>query len=152
MLESRFNKVAGLQTCNFIIKRLRHKCFLVKFAKYLRTSILQNICQWLLLWIQLVWINTQKQLLILNTDGRDFTRQIKIHQIFWDFLWCSPATLLRRDFGTGVSCQFYKIFHFTFFEEPFHCCITTRYFQNIWRSFIQSRHLTTKMGVKQQKS
>ena len=94
----------------------------------------------------------KKQLLILNIDGRDFTRQIKIHQIFWDFLWCSPATLLRRDFGTGVSCQFYKIFHFTFFEEPFHCCITTRYFQNIWRSFIQSRHLTTKMGVKQQKS
>ena len=29
--------------------RLQHKCFPVKFAKFLRTLILKNICEWLLL-------------------------------------------------------------------------------------------------------
>ena len=35
--------------CNFIIKRLQHKYFLVKLAKFLRTSIFKNICERLLL-------------------------------------------------------------------------------------------------------
>ena len=42
MLESLFNKVAGPQACNFIKKRLQHKCFPVKFAKILGKSILKN--------------------------------------------------------------------------------------------------------------
>ena len=42
MLESLFNEVAGMKTCNFIKKRLQHMCFHVKFAKFLRTSLLQN--------------------------------------------------------------------------------------------------------------
>ena len=33
-----------LRACNFITKRLRHKCFLVKFVKFLKTTILKNIC------------------------------------------------------------------------------------------------------------
>ena len=39
MPESLFNKVAGHrpQACNFIKKRLRHKCFPSNFAKFLRT-------------------------------------------------------------------------------------------------------------------
>ena len=44
-----FNKVAGLQVCNFIKKRLQHNCFPVKFVKFLRTHILKNICKRLLL-------------------------------------------------------------------------------------------------------
>ena len=35
---SLFNKVAGLKACNFIKKRLQHRCFPVKFAKFFRTS------------------------------------------------------------------------------------------------------------------
>ena len=35
MLESFFNKVAGLKACNFIQKRLQHRCFPVNIAKYL---------------------------------------------------------------------------------------------------------------------
>ena len=42
VLKFLFNKVAGLKTCNFIKKRLQHRCFRVKFAKYLRTSFLRN--------------------------------------------------------------------------------------------------------------
>ena len=32
-----FNNVAGLKACNFVKKRLQHRCFPVKFAKFLRT-------------------------------------------------------------------------------------------------------------------
>ena len=34
-----------LQACYFIRKRLQHWCFPVKFTKFLRTSILKNICE-----------------------------------------------------------------------------------------------------------
>ena len=34
---SLFNKVAGLQTCNFIKKRLHHRCFPVNIPKVLGT-------------------------------------------------------------------------------------------------------------------
>ena len=33
LLDSLFNKVAVLKACNFVNKRLQHKCFPVKFAK-----------------------------------------------------------------------------------------------------------------------
>ena len=49
MLESLFNKVTGVKACNFIKKRLQHRCFPVKFAKFLRTPILKNFCERLLL-------------------------------------------------------------------------------------------------------
>ena len=41
MLESLFNKVARMRACNFIEKRLRHRCFPLKSAKFeehLRTT------------------------------------------------------------------------------------------------------------------
>ena len=49
VLESFFNKATDLRACSFIKKRLQHGCFPVKFAKFLRTSILKNICERLLL-------------------------------------------------------------------------------------------------------
>ena len=39
---SLFNKVAVLKTCNFIKKRLQHRCFPVKIARFLRTPFLHN--------------------------------------------------------------------------------------------------------------
>ena len=44
VLESLFNKVTGLQAWNFLIKRLQHKRFPIKFATFSRTPILTNIC------------------------------------------------------------------------------------------------------------
>ena len=38
MLESLFNKVAGLEVCKSIKRRLQHRCFPVKNAKFLRTD------------------------------------------------------------------------------------------------------------------
>ena len=46
---SLFNKVAGLQACHFIKKRLQLKSFQMKFTKFLRAPILKNIYDWLLL-------------------------------------------------------------------------------------------------------
>ena len=49
MLEFLVNKVAGFQACNFIKKRLKHRCFSAKFGKSLRASILHNTsggCFW----------------------------------------------------------------------------------------------------------
>ena len=37
MSESLFNKVAGVKACNFTEKKLLHRCFPVRFAKFLRT-------------------------------------------------------------------------------------------------------------------
>ena len=46
MLEFLFNKVAGLQVCNFIKKRLKHRCFPVKFAKYFKKTSGDCFCSW----------------------------------------------------------------------------------------------------------
>ena len=48
-LESLFKKITCLQTSNFIKKRLQHRCFSVKFAEFLRISILKNIWEGLFL-------------------------------------------------------------------------------------------------------
>ena len=42
MLKSFFNKVAGLKACNVTIKRPQHRCFPVKFVKFLKISFLKN--------------------------------------------------------------------------------------------------------------
>ena len=44
-----FNKVTGLRHAALLKKRLRHMCFPVNFAKFLRTPFLQNTSRWLLL-------------------------------------------------------------------------------------------------------
>ena len=40
---------SGREVCNFIKKRIQHKGFHVDMAKFLRTPILKNICEQLLL-------------------------------------------------------------------------------------------------------
>ena len=52
VLESLFNKAAGLQVCKLIKKRLQHKYFPAIIAKFLRRFILKNTCERLLLFIQ----------------------------------------------------------------------------------------------------
>ena len=46
-LESFLNK--SDQACNFIKKRLQHRCFPVNIPKFIRTYLFQNICKRLLL-------------------------------------------------------------------------------------------------------
>ena len=47
MLESLFNKA-----CSFIKKKLQHRCFPVNIAKFIRTPVLMNTCERLLLSFQ----------------------------------------------------------------------------------------------------
>ena len=49
IFESFFNKVPSLHVCNFLKKRLQHKCFPVTIAKFLGAPILKNIWEQLLL-------------------------------------------------------------------------------------------------------
>ena len=42
MLESLFIKIAGVQACSFIKKRLEHRCFPVNTAKFLKAAILKT--------------------------------------------------------------------------------------------------------------
>ena len=49
MSDTLFNKVLVLHACNFLKKRLQHRCFLMSITKCLRTLISKNICEQLLL-------------------------------------------------------------------------------------------------------
>ena len=42
-----FNKVAGLRPATLLKKRLRHMCFPVNFAKFLRAPFLTDHLRWL---------------------------------------------------------------------------------------------------------
>ena len=46
VLQSLFYKVASFQTCKFIKKKLQHRCFPVKLAKFLRTAFLKEHLPW----------------------------------------------------------------------------------------------------------
>ena len=45
VLESIFNKVLGLKNFSNFTGKHQHRCFLVKFEKFLRILILKNICK-----------------------------------------------------------------------------------------------------------
>ena len=64
VLESLFDKVAGLKACKFIKKRLQHKCS-VKFAKSEDLDILmkQKASHWV---VGLVLLNGSMHVLIIN--------------------------------------------------------------------------------------
>ena len=49
VVEFLFNKVATLKGCNFVKKKLRHTCFPVNIAKFLRTSFFTEHLWWLFL-------------------------------------------------------------------------------------------------------
>ena len=67
---SLFNKVAGLNACNFLKKRLQCKCFPVNIAKFFKTSFS----------IEQLW----SILLRLNLN---LSRAVKIHWSFLLYLW-----------------------------------------------------------------
>ena len=75
MLESLSNKDAGLQACNFIKKRLQQRCFPVNIAKFLRTPILKNICERLLLESYRSNSKTQNLLFFIENNQIDLQQQ-----------------------------------------------------------------------------
>ena len=75
MLESLSNNNAGLQACNFIKKRLQQRCFPVNIAKFLRTPILKNICERLLLESSRSNSKTQNLLFFIENNQIDLQQQ-----------------------------------------------------------------------------
>ena len=121
VLESVFNKVAGLkaQACNFITKKLQHRCFPEKLAEFLRIAILKNICEQLLLYLH---YNShhhfhfhhfhyhQKQPFADVIQNRCSQKFRKFHRktsalesLFNKVVDLRPATLIKRDTNTGFS-------------------------------------------------
>ena len=73
VLESLFN---AAQACNFIKKRLQHRYFPVKFAKFLRTPILKNICERLLLNLSRI-LRSSIKILQKHTNGKTNFQDVK---------------------------------------------------------------------------
>ena len=106
MLESLFNKVAG-QACNFIKKRLQHRCFPVKIVKLVRTPILKNTCERLLLYPPVFGNGTEMKIQILE-QSQDFLKT--------KFRW----RLFTRYFSNILDS--FKLIHFNpvlhFIQKP----------------------------------
>ena len=75
MLKSLFNNVAGLQACNFIKKSLQHRCFPVKFAKFLRTPFFTEHLRWLLL--KITQLNVNKNIIRKNSTAEKHQNFLK---------------------------------------------------------------------------
>ena len=73
-LESLFNKVSGLEACNFIKKRFQHRFFPGRFAKSLRTPILKSSCEQLLL--ELIIVFLKKSWELRNRQLRNWQRNL----------------------------------------------------------------------------
>ena len=70
---------AGLQSCNFIKKRLQHRCFPVNIAQFLRASLLKNICETLFerfpTWINNITSNIWREEDIFSKQNKIILKQ-----------------------------------------------------------------------------
>ena len=57
-----FNKIAGHQVCNFIKKRLQHRCFLANITKFIRRPVLKNIWKRAALLESVLWEHFSDQI------------------------------------------------------------------------------------------
>ena len=80
MLESLFNKVAGIEACNVIKKRLQHRYFSMNIAKFLGTPILKNICERMLL--KITGYTGTKWIILLITFSLLFYSDTSLTRLF----------------------------------------------------------------------
>ena len=106
------NKNAGLQSWNFIKKRLQHRCFPVNVAKFLRTSVLKSTCERLFehfpTWAnniisnigieEDIFSNSQKQNKKNHSKTQLDEKYLPFHDVLdhFVFLYISTACLRRR--------------------------------------------------------
>ena len=107
MLEFFFNKVAGLQTCNFIKKRLKNRSFSVKLAKSLRGSFLQNTsdgCFWKYLMNSLFIAHENDECChcVVNIGSPAL---ISFYCVFRFFLFLSFFLIFSVDFTTCLGIE-----------------------------------------------
>ena len=89
LLESLFHKIAALQVCNFIKKRLQHMCFAVNIAKFLRAPILKNICERLLLYNTFQRLSSvcKSSINLSVSESLSFLLATFWYHMNW-FVWC----------------------------------------------------------------
>ena len=112
----------GLQFCQ---KRLQHRFFSVKFAKFLRTSILQNICEWLLLKKEASKVTTLSETChIFGVFDQNIKYlQQKIHEVMLIFVQCiklDENKVSNRTFIRGYSDTLSYSSFFIFWSP---CCL-----------------------------
>ena len=106
------NKNAGLQSWNFIKKRLQHRCFPVNIAKFLRTFVLKSACERLFehfpTWAnniisnigieEDIFSNSQKQNKKNHSKTQLDEKYLPFHDVLdhFVFLYISTACLRRR--------------------------------------------------------
>ena len=100
MLETVFSKVAGFKACNFITKKVQHRCFPVKFAKSLRIPILKNICERLLLYLH------------YNSHHHFNFHHVHYHQK-------QPLAGVLQNRCSGKFCLCHRCFSAKFLRTPF---------------------------------
>ena len=105
VLHSLFNKVADLQVCNSIKKRLRHRCFPVNVADILRTTFFIDKFWWLLLYSStlpsIFWkIGYTKYLLKICLNPQSFNCKIcnvqKLFILLWDHSFSQHAKFSQK--------------------------------------------------------
>ena len=115
-----------LQACNFIRKKLKHKCFPVKFTKFLRTPFFTEHLRLLLLNFRL-WLN---YFFIIDGDfniwGTKYfaEAEIAILKYFGKLTrkhpWWNPLIVnfqLKKYNATVFFCKFFEYFHDSFSTE-----------------------------------
>ena len=108
LLDSLFNNVVGLQACNFIKNRLRHRRFPMNNAKFLRTLFLT----------ELLW--TRREL--LQNSFWDF-KGISCSQMFFKYVLLNILQYLQENICVGVFkkvaelLKYWKIIKNTYFEK-----------------------------------
>ena len=75
------------QACNFIKKRLHHRCFPAKYTKFLRTTILKNICERLLLNLSGYSTFFLEAILKKHTNGKTSFQESKEYNQKQHFEW-----------------------------------------------------------------
>ena len=113
MLYSLFNKLQAFKACDFIKKRLQHRCFAMNIAKCLRKTFIE----------QLRW------LFLSETDQRNvywlykvsyvncFVSSLKSKFFCRDSLRWQHLKNISKFFFQMFSCEICKIFKNTYFEE-----------------------------------
>ena len=119
LCQSLFNKVAGTQNCNFIKKRLQHRCFSVKFAQLLRKPFLTEH----LYWLRLGDLGFQPE-----TSVKERLMQRCFPVKFAKFL---KTSFDRTPADVVFICEFWEIFQTTF----------SRTFRGSWLYHVQVKKL-----------
>ena len=116
VLESLFNQAAGLQVCSSLKKRLQHRCFPVRPAKFLKIPFFTEGFQWLLLTFNLCFQRCSKQKPLWHSAVNirvSWKKYLLPRKSRSSHRRCSGLQQPAKVF----SCEYCEIFKNTYFEK-----------------------------------